>query len=275
MAKERKRSDKRVAERAKPKRPGKGAATPRPAHGSSADGPGGFVTDDRPGVVVTVDVVLLAVHDGELAVLLVERRRGPDSGAWALPGTVVGLDETLGAAAVRAVSARTGVAAPLGRLDQFATFADLDRDPRTRVVSVAFVAVASEAVPPAGGPVASGRWWAVKELHKKKGPAMAFDHRDILATGVERVRSRIEHTDLATALVDEPFTLGELRRAYEAVWGTTLGPANFRRKVLATRGFVEPTGATRMVGTGRPADLYRRGADAVLHPPMLRPASSR
>ncbi len=83
--------------------------------------------------------------------------------------------------------------------------------------------------------------------------------------------SRLERSDLATAFVDEPFTLGDLRRAYEAVWDADLEPANFRRKILATPGFLEPTGATRAVGTGRPADLYRRGGGTGLRPPMLRP----
>ena len=104
------------------------------------------------------------------------------------------------------------------------------------------------------------------------GPALAFDHADILAAAARGApRSRLERSDLATAFVDEPFTLGDLRRAYEAVWDADLEPANFRRKVLATPGFVEPTGATRAVGTGRPADLYRRGEGAGLRPPMLRP----
>ena len=103
-----------------------------------------------------------------------------------------------------------------------------------------------------------------------EGPPLAFDHGDILAAAVEQVRDELEWSDLATGLLDEPFTLGDLRRAYEAVWGASLEPANFRRKVLATPGFVEPTGGLRTVTTGRPGELYRRGEGVSLHPPLVR-----
>ena len=96
--------------------------------------------------------------------------------------------------------------------------------------------------------------------------------RSVIADGVERARSKLEYTTLATAFVDEPFTLGELRRVYEGVWGMPLHEANFRRKVLGTPGFVEPTGTTAPTD-GRPAQLYRRGSAVRLHPPILRPST--
>jgi 8-oxo-dGTP diphosphatase len=265
MAKEHKKSGKRDPSAAKPKK----------AHArvdSRPDGPGGFGSGDRPAIVVTADVVLLALRHGELSVLLVEREREPHLGAWALPGTVVETDEPLDAAAARAVAGRTGVTVDRGRLEQLGAFAGPARDPRTRVVSVGFVVVDERAVPPAGGALASGRWWHVDEVTGKGGPTLAFDHGDILAAGVEQVREDLEWSDLATALVEEPFTLGDLRRAYEAVWGTELEPANFRRKVLTTPGFVVPTGGRRTVSTGRPAELYTRGDGVRLHPPLVRPA---
>jgi 8-oxo-dGTP diphosphatase len=269
VAKERKKSGKREPERTKAPKPGK-RATPRPGD-AAPDGPGGFGPGDRPATVITVDVVLLALRKGDLSVLLVERGREPDRGSWALPGTVVEPHEELAAAAARAVAARTGVGVDPGHLEQVATFGDPARDPRTRVVSVGFVAVVERAAPPAGGALASGRWWATDKVFAKKGPPLAFDHRDILAAAVELVADDLEWSDLATGLVEEPFTLGDLRRAYEAVWGVTLEPANFRRKVLASPGFVEPTGALRAVTTGRPAELYTRGAGARLQPPLARP----
>jgi 8-oxo-dGTP diphosphatase len=238
---------------------------------SGPDGPGGFGPDDRPEVVVTVDVVLLALRNGELSTLLVERGREPHQGALALPGTVVEPGEKLVPAAARAVAGRTGVAVEPERLEQLATFADPDRDPRTRVLSVGFVAVVEQATPPAGGDLASGRWWAVGDVLVEKGPTMAFDHHAILVAGVELVAERFECSDLAIAMVEEPFTLGDLRRTYEAVWGASLEPANFRRKILATPSFVEPTGLLRGVTTGRPAELYRRGCGIRLHPPLVRP----
>ena len=243
---------------------------PRPVDGAP-DGPGGYVAGDRPAVALVVDVTLFAVDRGELVVLLVERRRAPDSGRWAVPGAVLEPDEELTAAATRAVVARTGILEPFDRVEQLAVFDAPDRDPRTRVVSSTVLAVAPKAVPPAGGAMASGRWWPVEDLGTDGGPPMAFDHFDIVRTGVERLRTRLEHTDLATALVDEPFSIGDLRRVYEAAWGVGLEPANFRRKVLATPGLVAQTAGTRVVGTGRPAELYLRGAGATMHPPIPRP----
>jgi len=266
-------------DRKKPNKPGSGRNSPTKAVGRSSgipldsrpDGPGGFGPESRPELVVAVDVVLLALRKGELSTLLAKRGREPYKGAWALPGTVVESGEELVPAAARAVAGRTGVAVEPERLEQLAMFADPDRDPRTRVLSVGFVAVVERATPPAGGDVASGRWWAVGDVSLEKGPTMAFDHRQILGAGVAMVAEKFERSDLATAMIEEPFTLGDLRRAYEAVWGATLEPANFRRKILATPSFVEPTGLLRGVTTGRPAELYRRGSGVQLHPPLVRP----
>jgi len=271
MAKERKKSDKRAPERTKERKAAKRPPGTRKSGRDASDGPGGFGPDDRPAVTVTVDVVLLAMDEGELSVLLVERRRDPHRNAWALPGTVVDPDEELVAAAARAVAGRTGVVVAPERLAQLGTFADPDRDPRTRVMTVGFVAVIERATPPAGGKVASGRWWRVAEVVAKKGPTLAFDHGAILSAALASVDAGLESSDLGIGLLEEPFTLGDLRRAYEAVWGVPLEPANFRRKVLATPGFVKATGQVRMVTTGRPAELYRRGSGGRLHPPLLRP----
>lgn len=269
MAKDRKKPGKQESERTKSP---KGAGRRASRHVDAApDGPGGFTAADRPALVLTVDVVVLAVRKGGLSVLLVERVREPQRGTWALPGTVVEPHEALSPAATRAVAARTGVAVDPGRLEQVATFAEPGRDPRTRVVSVGLVAVVERATAPAGGSVASGRWWSVDKVFAKKGAPLAFDHTAILAAGVESVAGGLEWSDLATGLVEEPFTLGDLRRVYEAVWGAPLEPANFRRKVLASPGFVRPTGGLRTVTTGRPAELYRRGDGGRLTPPLVRP----
>ena len=272
MAKDGKKSERRDPDRPKARKPGKKRAGASRTIEDVPDGPGGYVPADRPAVVLVVDVVLCAVDRGELVVLLVERRRAPDPGRWAVPGAVLEPDEALTAAATRAVVARTGILEPFDRAEQLAVFDAPDRDPRTRVVSSAVLAVTPTALPPAGGALASGRWWPVDAIGSEDGPTLAFDHLDIVTAGVERLRARLEHGDLATALVDEPFTIGDLRRVYEAAWGVELEPANFRRKVLATPGLVAQTAGTRVVGTGRPADLYVRGAGAVLHPPMPRPA---
>ncbi len=271
MAKEAKRTVGRGADRAKVGKSAKRRTAGPPAAIDVPDGPGGYVADDRPRVVLAVDVALFAVDSDALVVLLVERSRKPHVGRWALPGAVVEPGEAMVTAAGRAVTGRTGIVEPFDRIEQLRLFDDPGRDPRTRVVSAAFLAVRAQAVAPPGGALATGRWWPVEACGADAGPTLAFDHLEILTAAVEGLRSRLERTDLATALVGEPFTLGDLRRAYEACWGADLEPANFRRKILATPGFVEATGTTRAVGTGRPAELYGRGDGVALHPPMPRP----
>jgi 8-oxo-dGTP diphosphatase len=142
-----------------------------------------------------------------------------------------------------------------------------------RVISVAYVAMVADAPQPAAGSdAARARYWSVDDLAgpgRADGVALAFDHAAIVADAVERARAKLEYSTLATAFVDETFTIGELRRVYEAVWGEPLHEANFRRKVLSTPGFVERTGSTAPTD-GRPAQLYRRGPATTLHPPILR-----
>ncbi|MEV1007667.1 NUDIX domain-containing protein [Streptomyces sp. NPDC049881] len=103
------------------------------------------------------------------------------------------------------------------------------------------------------------------------GVRLAFDHGRILADGVERARSKIEYSSLAAAFCPPEFTVGELRRVYEAVWGVVLDPRNFHRKVTGTPGFLVPVGGTTTRQGGRPAQLFRAGGATVLNPPMLRP----
>jgi 8-oxo-dGTP diphosphatase len=234
-----------------------------------------------PRVAVTVDVVLLTVRAGRLAVLLVQRGGHPYRGGWALPGGFVEPDEELDTAARRELAEETGVllasgedSVALGHLEQLRTYGTPGRDPRMRVVSVAYVSFTAPAELVAGSDAADARFWAVDDLAiegigSEDGAPLAFDHARIITDGVERTRAKLEYTTLATAFLDEPFTLGELRRVYEAVWGETLHEGNFRRKVLSTPGFVEPTGATARTD-GRPAALYRRGGALRLHPPILR-----
>ena len=147
-----------------------------------------------------------------------------------------------------------------------------------RVVTVAYLGLAPDLpVPVAGSDATQARFWPVEDLASPDGPALAFDHARIIGDGVERARSKLEYTALATAFVDEPFTVADLRRVYDAVWGTRLDPANFQRKVLGTADFLVPTGSppSSPGGPGRPARLYRRGTAELLHPPMLRPTTPR
>ncbi|MCX7620546.1 MAG: NUDIX hydrolase [Acidimicrobiales bacterium] len=250
-----------------------------------------------PRVAVTTDIVVLTVRQGQLAVLLVQRAGHPFRGMWALPGGFVEEDEGLDEAARRELTEETGVVlnVPRGRstegtgeslaihgshlhahLEQLRTYGRPKRDPRMRVISVAYLAFVAEAPhPEAGSDAATVRYWAIDDLAlpklgQRRGTKLAFDHAEIVSDAVERARSKLEYTTLATAFVDETFTLGELRRVYEAVWGQPLHEGNFRRKVLSTPGFVEPTGSVAPTD-GRPAQLYRKGGATRLHPPILRP----
>jgi 8-oxo-dGTP diphosphatase len=233
--------------------------------------PGGF-----PPAAVVVDVVLLTIRSGRLSVLLIERAGHPYRGAWALPGGFVGPDEDTDTAASRELAEETGLATFPGHLEQLRTYSDPNRDPRMRVVSVAYVGFMPDLpAPAAGSDAANARWWCLDELEAEDGPSLAFDHSVIVADGVERARAKLEYTPLAASFTSEPFTLVELRRVYEAVWGVPLHVGNFRRKVLSTPGFVERLGVTAPPegSRGRPAARYRRGDATILHPAMLRPGS--
>jgi len=237
-----------------------------------------------PPFAVTVDLVVLTVRDHALCALMVRRGEPPFQGFWALPGGFVRPDEGLIEAAARELAEETGLrthgAAGQGpgvgaHLEQLATYGDPQRDPRMRVVSVAHLALAPDLpTPRPGGDVRSARWAPVEELlgrGKDDGLLLAFDHTRILADGVERARSKIEYSSLATAFCPAEFTVGELRQVYESVWGVSLDPRNFHRKVTGTPGFLVPAGGTTTRQGGRPAQLFRAGDATVLNPPMLRP----
>ena len=221
-------------------------------------------------VAVAVDLVILTVHEGALQVLLVTRGIEPHRGRLALPGGFVLPDEDLAGAAARELAEETGLTGVGVHLEQLATYGHPERDPRGRVVAVAHLALVPEAgTLVAGSDAAEARWHPAVPLLQGRN-RLAFDHRRILADGVDRARAKLEYSPLATAFCPPLFTIGELRQVYEAVWGVALDPRNFHRKVTGTPGFVEPTGATTTRQGGRPAQLYRRGSATVLHPAMLR-----
>jgi 8-oxo-dGTP diphosphatase len=236
-------------------------------------------------IAVSVDVVLLTLRAGRLSVLLVAGRDPRDPLSWALPGSRIAVTESLDAAAGRALADQAGVERLPGHLEQLRTYGDPGRDSRGRVVSVGYLALLPDLPRPTGTQGERVRWWPVEDLtptpadgdsaaDADTAPRLAFDHATIVADGVERARAKLEYTSLAAAFVDEPFTLAELRRVYEAAWGVALDAPNFRRKVLGAPGFVRPVGQRSVpTGGGRPAELYRRGSALVLSPPLLRPAS--
>ncbi|WP_422753920.1 NUDIX hydrolase [Micromonospora sp. WMMD708] len=224
---------------------------------------------DYPPFAVTVDLVVLTVRADALHLLLVRRGIPPDQGRWALPGGFVGIDEDLPDAAARELTEETGLPEPVGHLEQLGTYGRPGRDPRGRVVTVAWLALLPDLpTPVAGSDAASAEWMPVSRLAPGQ---LAFDHDLIVADGLERARAKLEYTPLAGAFCPPEFTVAQLRAVYETVWGTRLDPRNFHRKVTGTPGFVSPVGRATEGDRGRPAQLFRRGPATRLHPPMLRP----
>ncbi|MGK3202238.1 NUDIX hydrolase [Amycolatopsis sp. MEPSY49] len=222
----------------------------------------------HPPFAVTVDLVVLTLTGDELCALVVRRGVEPYEGEWALPGGFVREDEDLSDAARRELAEETGLAPGTVHIEQLAGYGAPDRDPRMRVVTVAYLALAPDLpTPSAGTDAAEARWTPVRTLTREH---LAFDHDRILADGVERARAKLEYSPLATAFCAPEFTVAELRRVYELVWDTRLDPRNFHRKVTGAEGLLEPTGRTTARDGGRPAQLYRRGKAELLYPPMLR-----
>lgn len=209
-----------------------------------------------------MDLVVLTVRFQALSALVWRRDNPPYEGRWALPGGFIHLDEDLPAAAERILAERAGLPGAPVHLEQLQTYGYPDRDPRQRVLSVAYLGLAPDL--PASTE-AHMSWQPVSALCE-----MAFDHRRILVDGIERARGKLEYTPLGAAFCPPEFTVAELRRVYEIVWGRVLDPRNFHRKVTRAEGFLVPTGDTTTRDGGRPAKLYRRGPAMFLHPPMLR-----
>src|SRR5512139_1017674 len=165
---------------------------------------------------VTVDVVIITLRGEELQVLLVKRDVSPYKGKWAIPGGFVQLDESLEAAARRELREETGLTDVY--LEQLYTFGDPGRDPRGRVISVAYIALVPTPVAvEAGSDAREARWWPLSKL-----PALAFDHDRILQYALIRLRYKIEYSAAGFRLLPERFTLSELQRAYEIILGEPL-----------------------------------------------------
>ena len=200
-------------------------------------------------IQVTVDIVVFTVHEQTLQVLLIERGIDPFKGRYALPGGFVRAEETLEQAAFRELLEETGTKNVY--LEQLYTFGDPDRDPRGRVVTVAYYALVPTDKSPllAGTDAATAGWYPVSAL-----PPLAFDHGKIVEYAVDRLRNKLEYTNVGFQLLPAKFTLSALQALHEAILGKPLDKRNFRRKVLGL-GLVKPS--KEMQATGRkPARLF-------------------
>ncbi|MGB7790396.1 MAG: NUDIX domain-containing protein [Terrimicrobiaceae bacterium] len=202
---------------------------------------------------VAVDCVVFGLdHTPRLEVLLMRRENEPFTGRWALPGVFVREKENAEEAARRALSTKTGLSC--GYLEQLATFSDPDRDPRGRVISVAYYALVTPQHEPAAQPASfstEARWWDLERC-----PKLPFDHRAILDAALERLRGKLSYRPIGIELLPEKFTMPQLRAVYHAMLQRRTDPANFRRKMLPT-GLLKDTG--ERVGDprgGRPAVVY-------------------
>ncbi|MGW9348656.1 NUDIX hydrolase [Nocardiopsis flavescens] len=222
--------------------------------------------------LVTVDLAIFTIRDGALMILLIERGEEPFRGRSALPGGRVRSEETLDEGARRELMEETGIDGGRLHLEQLGAYGDPGRDPRGRVVTVAYLALGPDLPEPVGGTDAAHAHWVPVEAVIGDPGALAFDHGRVLNDALERIREKLEYTTVAAVFCPEPFTLTELRTVYEVVWGRGLDPSNFRRKATRAEGFVEPTGAQRAQQAGRPASLYRKGDASLLTPPLLRSA---
>ncbi len=206
---------------------------------------------EYPRAALTVDCVVFGFDEGDLKVLLIQRGLQPFAGRWALPGGFVRVEESLEDAARRELTEETGLKDVF--LEQLYTFGAPDRDPRERVVSVAYYALVSlaEHQPQAATDARQAAWFSVDEA-----PDLAFDHEDILATALARLRGKVRYEPIGFELLPARFTLGQLQHLYEVVLEERLDKRNFRKKILGM-GLLVDTGDIQQDVAHRAARLYR------------------
>jgi len=208
-------------------------------------------TYEYPRAALTVDCVVFGFDEGELKVLLIERGLPPFKGRWALPGGFVRVEETVDEAARRELAEETGLSRVF--LEQLYTFGTVNRDPRERVVSVAYYALVKQAEHPAAGATdaSDARWFPVSAM-----PPLAFDHATIFQTAWQRLRGKVRYEPIGFELLPKKFTLSQLQHLYEAVLQTELDKRNFRKKILGMDLLV-PLEEQLRTGAHRPAQLFR------------------
>jgi len=206
-------------------------------------------TYKKPGV--TVDCVVFGLDEEDLKIILIERGLEPFKGRWALPGGFVHIDESLEAAAMRELREETGVENVF--LEQLYTFGDVDRDPRERVISVAYYALVnlSGHKIKAATDARSAAWFSVDDI-----PKLAFDHNRIFDVALKRLRGKVRYEPIGFELLPEKFTLGQLQRMYEKILEQDIDKRNFRKKILGME-LLKELDEVQMDVAHRAARLYK------------------
>ena len=204
-----------------------------------------------PHPAVTTDIVIFTIRQDELKVLLIKRALPPYQGEWALPGGFINLDESLEEGARRELEEETGVSGVF--LEQLYTFGQPDRDPRERVITVAYYAlIPSDKIEIRAATDAEGvSWFGMQEV-----PELAFDHQKILDAAHERLVAKLDYSTIAFQFMPKVFTLTELQQVYELILRNPVDKRNFRKRILGLNQITE-TGKERKTGAHRPAKLYR------------------
>jgi 8-oxo-dGTP diphosphatase len=203
---------------------------------------------DKPSV--TVDTLIFTIDNDELKIVLVKRTADPFKDRWAIPGGFVQMQENLEQAAIRKLVDETGITDVY--LEQLYTFGDPKRDPRTRVITVAYMALAPfrSVTYRKGQEISEVKWFSVGKL-----PPMAFDHKQIVLYALKRLQKKIDSSLLAFGLLPKEFRLSELQKVHEVILGEPIDKRNFRKKILSLD-LIEPTGNKDLEGAHRPAMLY-------------------
>jgi 8-oxo-dGTP diphosphatase len=206
---------------------------------------------EHPHPAVTADIVVFTIRDDQLKLLLIRRAFSPHKGKWALPGGFVDIDEGLEEAANRELKEETGVSDVY--LEQLYTFGKPKRDPRERVITVAYYALipSDKMQLQAATDAEAVGWFGMDEL-----PELAFDHADIVTMAHQRLVAKLDYSTLAFQFLPESFTLHELQNIYEIICQEVLDKRNFRKWVLGL-GQIEETGGKQTGGAHRPAKLFK------------------
>lgn len=210
-----------------------------------------IVTHAQQQIKVAVDAAIFTVLNGELQLLLIQMKKAPYKGRWALPGGLIAQKERTKDAVSRILQDQTGIKDVY--LEQLATFDEPRRDPLRRVISIAHLALvdAADMTLSTTEKYSAVRFWPVSKL-----PDLAYDHGHMADVAIERLRGKLGYTNIIRGLLPTEFTLTELQEAYEAILGVTLDRRNFRKKFLSL-GLLTSVGKKRSTGPSRPATLYR------------------